>query len=88
MNKQLIDRLCKQSHLTYLDVLPDGTEVSVKVEMGVKFDPEEFAELLIKECLDQVAAAIPDTACSASGAYRTARTAALARVRDHFGVNA
>lgn len=81
MNKQ-IHRLYKQAHLTCLDILADGTVVG----FGTKFDPEEFAELLIKDCLNQVAAAIPDTTCSSSGAYRTARTAVLARIKEHFGV--
>jgi hypothetical protein len=47
---------------------------------------EKFAELIVRECITQINEAIPDTDCSASGAYKTAKIAAMARVKDHFGV--
>jgi len=47
---------------------------------------EKFAELIVRECAAQIAEAIPDTDCSASGAYKTAKIAAMAKVKDHFGV--
>jgi hypothetical protein len=47
---------------------------------------EKFAELVVRECITQINEAIPDTDCSASGAYKTAKIAAMARVKDHFGV--
>ena len=46
----------------------------------------KFAELIVAECLVKIGEAIPDTNCSASGAYKTARIAATSRVREHFGV--
>lgn len=60
---------------------------------GVKIDANglgrfksKFAELLIRECIAQIAEAIPDTDCSASVAYKTAKIAAMSRVKNHFGV--
>jgi hypothetical protein len=47
---------------------------------------EKFAELIVRECTAQIAEAIPDTDCSASGAYKTAKIAAMTRVKEHFGV--
>ncbi len=47
---------------------------------------QKFAELIVGECAAQIAEAIPDTDCSASGAYKTAKIAAMAKVKDHFGV--
>jgi hypothetical protein len=47
---------------------------------------EKFAELIVRRCAAQIAEAIPDTDCSASGAYKTAKIAAMAKVKDHFGV--
>lgn len=47
---------------------------------------EMFTELLIRECLVQIGDAIPDTNCSASGVYKTAKLAAMNRVKEHFGV--
>jgi hypothetical protein len=52
-------------------------------------DPEMLeyvTELIVRECITQINEAIPDTDCSASGAYKTAKIAAIARVKDHFGV--
>jgi hypothetical protein len=49
-------------------------------------DPKKFAELIVRECITQINEAIPDTDCSASGAYKTAKIAAITRVKDHFGV--
>ena len=46
----------------------------------------KFAELIVRRCAAQIAEAIPDTDCSASGAYKTAKIAAMAKVKDHFGV--
>ena len=52
-------------------------------------DPEMLeyvTELIVRECITQINEAIPDTDCSASGAYKTAKIAAITRVKDHFGV--
>ena len=49
-------------------------------------DRQKFAELIVRRCAAQIAEAIPDTDCSASGAYKTAKIAAMAKVKDHFGV--
>ena len=51
-----------------------------------EFDKEKFAELIVRECLVQIGNAIPDTDCSSSGPYKTARIAATSRVKEHFGV--
>ena len=48
---------------------------------------EKFAELIVRECLDQIGDAIPDTNCSAADAYKTAKLAATSRVKEHFGVS-
>jgi hypothetical protein len=45
-----------------------------------------FAQLIVRECIAQIAEAIPDTNCSASSSYKTAKIAAMSRVRTHFGV--
>lgn len=47
---------------------------------------DRFAELIVRECITQINEAIPDTDCSASGAYKTAKIAAMTRVKGHFGV--
>jgi hypothetical protein len=49
-------------------------------------DRQKFAELIVRECLVQIGNAIPDTDCSSSGPYKTARIAATSRVKEHFGV--
>lgn len=48
---------------------------------------EKFAKLIVQECLVQIGVAIPDTNCSASGPYKTAKIAATSRVKEHFGVS-
>jgi hypothetical protein len=55
---------------------------------GYKFPDNylDFAEMIVRRCAAQIAEAIPDTDCSASGAYKTAKIAAMAKVKDHFGV--
>lgn len=55
-------------------------------EMYSKEQMEQFAELIIRESIEQVNEAIPETNCSASGAYRTAKNATIFRIKDHFGV--
>lgn len=47
---------------------------------------QNFAEMIVRECITQINEAIPDTDCSASGAYKTAKIAAMAKVKDHFGI--
>ena len=47
---------------------------------------QKLAELIVLECIEQVFVSIPDTMCSASGAYKTARLAATASIKQHFGV--
>ena len=47
---------------------------------------QKFAEMIVRECITQINEAIPDTDCSASGAYKTAKIAAMAKVKQHFGV--
>ena len=45
-----------------------------------------YAEQIVKECAQQITEAIPETNCSASGAYRTVKLAVLSRIKEHFGV--
>lgn len=58
--------------------------------VGEKFDAlkrfEKCVKLIVRECLVQIDNGIPDTNCSASGAYKTAKIAATNRVKQHFGV--
>jgi len=46
MNEQF-QKLYEQSFVTdpYVNVGPDGTK------LGIKFDPEKFAELIVRECV-------------------------------------
>ena len=73
MNERILE-LAKQAGLKF----PSETAMS-PVEL-------KFAELIVRRCAAQIAEAIPDTDCSASGAYKTAKIAAMAKVKDHFGV--
>ena len=50
------------------------------------FDYEKFAEFIAQECIEQINQAIPDTNCSAEGYYRTAKIAAVSRVKHHFKI--
>ena len=47
---------------------------------------KNYTELIVRECIEQVFVSIPDTMCSASGAYKTARLAAISSIKEHFGV--
>ena len=47
---------------------------------------QEFAELIIQECLDQIDKAIPCTNCSSSESYKTAKIAAISRIQQHFEI--
>ena len=51
-----------------------------------KIATEAFAEMIIKECINQIQEAIPDTWCAASPAYRTAKIAAIACIQHKFGM--
>jgi len=65
------------------------TELAMSIQRDrhwTEKDIEKFAELILRECITQINEAIPDTDCSASGAYKTAKIAAMTRVKDHFGV--
>jgi hypothetical protein len=65
------------------------TELAMSIQRDrhwTEEDIEKFAELILRECITQINEAIPDTDCSASGAYKTAKIAAIAKVKDHFGV--
>ena len=60
--------------------IPDGLIIPEKAL-------REFARSIVRECIEQVNQAIPETVCSASGAYSTARLAATARIRDCFDLD-
>ena len=56
MNEQL-QKLYEQSFVTdsYVNVGPDGAK------LGIKFDPEKFAELIVRECGKVAWQHTPDT---------------------------
>lgn len=60
MNER-IKKLYEQSFVTddYVNVGING------VELGIKFDPEKFAELIVKECID-----IVSEKCASPTAYQ------------------
>lgn len=68
---------CTYTTTTYANGIDESVE---------EFDKERFAELIIKECTAQIDVAIPDTDCSSSGAYKTAKIAATSRIKQHFGI--
>ena len=80
MNKR-IKQLWEDSDEIKVRYPEQGSPVSVSEQTL-----EKFAELIVRRCAAQIAEAIPDTDCSASGAYKTAKIAAMAKVKDHFGV--
>jgi hypothetical protein len=57
-------------------------------EKGIVPENEHFeiAEMIIKECINQIEEAIPATWCAASPAYRTAKIAAIACIQHKFGM--
>jgi hypothetical protein len=80
---QRIKKLAEQANELDYETFDEFNHKTVK---HYKFDKEKFAQLIVRECITQINEAIPDTDCSASGAYKTAKIAAIARVKDHFGV--
>jgi hypothetical protein len=82
MMNERIQQIVKQSggHWNYGDHNM-GSSVEFQEE-----DIEHFVRLIVQECVGQVFASIPDTMCSESGAYRTARLAAISSIKEHFGV--
>jgi hypothetical protein len=81
MNERMLE-LYKQAHVPDTTIDPSN---NMPYET-MCFSAERFAELIVRECTAQIAEAIPDTYCSASGAYKTAKIAAMTRVKAHFGV--
>ena len=69
MNEQL-QKLYEQSFVTdsYVNVGPDGAT------LGIKFDPEKFAELIVRECVG-----IADE-------YDGVGSTIVSRIKKHFGV--
>ena len=83
MNKliqKLYDRACdvEKNTLYYITGLvhPDAMQISRQDESRT-FNPEKFAELIVRECLDQITSG-PDPA------YYS--TEAVVRIRKHFGI--
>ena len=70
--------------LVEADIKFDRDINEIEVCVMLPSDLEKFAELIVRECLVQISNAIPDTDCSASGAYKTAKIAATIRVKEHF----
>ena len=69
MNEQL-QKLYEQSFVidSYVNVGPDGAT------LGIKFDPEKFAELIVRECVG-----IADE-------YDGVGSTIVSRIKKHFGV--
>ena len=96
MNEQL-QKLYEQSFVTdtYVNVGPDGAK------LGIKFDPEKFAELIVRECCDQLVKEGNDweqfsrnppagQAHHATGALFAAyrlKEDAVDMLKEHFGIN-
>ena len=83
MNKR-IKELYEQSFLTddYVNVGING------VELGIKFDPEKFAELIVRECAEQIIAKGTDWvdfAPSQTG-VRPEYWDMAQQIKQHFGV--
>ena len=75
MNEQL-QKLYEQSFVTdsYVNVGPDGAK------LGIKFDPEKFAELIVRECMEQVWYTRED------GINGNVSEVIKDRIKQHFGV--
>ena len=50
----------------------------------IKEDLQNLVNLVIDQCVAAIEDAIPDTNCSASGPYKTAKIAALANIKERF----
>ena len=78
MNEQL-QKLYEQSFVidSYVNVGPDGAT------LGIKFDPEKFAELIVKECANQCDLLLDHKISSewARGTHDCSKA-----IRKHFGV--
>ena len=85
MNKR-IKELYEQSFLTddYVNVGING------VELGIKFDPEKFAELIIRECMSQIEEVRQIKAGNAGPVYtqgfEDGMFVAIRTIEEHFGV--
>jgi hypothetical protein len=77
MNEQF-QKLYEQSFVTdsYVNVGPDGTK------LGIKFDPEKFAELIIQECADTAKNCFVYWPMDGS----LQRTGCANAIKKHFGV--
>ena len=77
MNER-IKKLYEQSFVTddYVNVGING------VELGIRFDPEKFAELIVRECIEQ--ASIGNG--HGNNQWDRALTFAAKNIKEHFGV--
>ena len=76
MNER-IKKLYEQSFVTddYVNVGING------VELGIKFDPEKFAELIIEECVEVAHPKLTDV-----GEWAAGMRLVQQRLKQHFGV--
>jgi hypothetical protein len=83
MNEQL-QKLYEQSFVTdsYVNVGPDGAE------LGIKFDPEKFAELIVRECAKVIRAEIAVTEIDGESerAWEMGMECGVGLIKKHFGV--
>ena len=74
MNK-LIESMVEKARLNY---------VMIPQNPFIKEDLENLVNLVVDQCVAAIEDAIPDTNCSASGPYKTAKIAALANIKERF----
>ena len=87
MNELIKELLLKAGFTNAYTDPKEGFELVFVDEDHTLESVTKFAELIVRECLDQIGDAIPDTNCSAADAYKTAKLAATSRVKEHFGVS-
>jgi hypothetical protein len=81
MNEQL-QKLYEQSFVTdsYVNVGPDGAK------LGIKFDPEKFAELIVGECIGCCEQVISDPIPKSVDTFEQGGIHCIDEIKQHFGV--
>jgi len=79
MNEQL-QKLYEQSFVTdtYVNVGPDGAT------LGIRFDPEKFAELIVRECILTIQMGITRDGTKTEKFIRSMTH--IKDIKEHFGV--
>ena len=81
MNER-IKELYEQSFVTddYVNVGING------VELGIRFDPEKFAELIVRECIGCCEQAISDPVPESVDTWLNGGSQCINEIKQHFGV--